>query len=287
MASEANLRAAQIHPGRSAWRCTNPTPASSSGCATTGWSTRKTNFEAQDPPRGARATAKTGAEAAKVWDEVAAAYKKWTPSEKSYQILEGFAAPGSRLFRMARQIVRGEALEQSDDPVNDEMETLMLTQYLVELVSLGEKEVSLKTILAGATPKQAAEKMVKASHLKDAAERRRLAANREAALRSGDGIIALAAALEAPAAASAQTARGDHRDARSHRHREDRAVPAEALRRRGLPGWHVDAARRIRNSQGVRGPRRRDAALRLHLQRPVLPQGQRGALAGCRIDGST
>lgn len=159
---------------------------------------RKTNFELKIR-RAVEGAAKTGAEAGKVWDEVAAAYKKWTPSEKSYQILEGFAAPGSRLFRMARQIVRGEALEESDDAVNDEMETLMLTQYLVELVSLGEKEVPLKTILAGATPRQAAEKMVKSSHLKDAAERRRLAGNHEAALQSGDGIIALAAALEAPA----------------------------------------------------------------------------------------
>jgi len=43
-------------------------------------------------------------------------------------------------------------VEESDDPVNDEMESLMLTQYLVELVSLGEKEVPLKTVLAGATP---------------------------------------------------------------------------------------------------------------------------------------
>ncbi len=160
--------------------------------------TRKTNFEGRIR-RAVEGAAKTGAEAGKVWDEVAAAYKKWTPSEKAYQILEGFAAPGSRLFRMARQIVRGETLEESDDPVNDEMETLMLAQYLVELESLGEKEVPLKAILAGATPKLAAEKMVKSSHLKDAAERRRLAANHEAALQSGDGIIALASALEAPA----------------------------------------------------------------------------------------
>jgi hypothetical protein len=159
---------------------------------------RKTNFELKIR-RAVEGAAKTGAEAGKVWDEVAAAYKKWTPSEKSYQILEGFAAPGSRLFRMARQIVRGEAVEESDDPVNDEMETMMLAQYLVDLGSLGEKEVPLKAVLAGATARQAAEKMVKSSHLKDAAERRRLAASHDAAMQSGDGIIALAAAIEAPA----------------------------------------------------------------------------------------
>ena len=159
---------------------------------------RKTNFELKIR-RAVEGAAKTGAEAGKVWDEVAAAYKKWTPSEKSYQILEGFAAPGSRLFRMARQIVRGEAVEESDDPVNDEMETMMLAQYLTDLESLGEKEVSLKAVLSGATARQAAEKMVKSSHLKDPAERRRLAANHDAAMQSGDGIIALAEAIEAPA----------------------------------------------------------------------------------------
>ena len=159
---------------------------------------RKTNFELKIR-RAVEGSAKVGAEAGKVWDEVAAAYKKWTPFEKSYQILEGFAAPGSRLFRMARQIVRGEAVDESDDPVNDAMETMMLAQYLSDLVGLGEKEVPLKAVLAGATPKQAAEKMVNSSRLKDAAERRRLAANHEAAMQSGDGIIALASALEAPA----------------------------------------------------------------------------------------
>jgi hypothetical protein len=41
--------------------------------------------------------------------------------------------------------------------------------------------------------------MVKASKLKDLAERARMAANRDAAKQSGDGIVALAAALDAPA----------------------------------------------------------------------------------------
>ena len=49
------------------------------------------------------------------------------------------------------------------------------------------------------TPAQAAEKMVKASKLKDAAGRNSLAANREAALKSDDPLIALAQAIDAPA----------------------------------------------------------------------------------------
>jgi hypothetical protein len=129
--------------------------------------TRKTLFE-QKIRRAVENDPKLGTSAAKVWDDVAAAYKKWTPYEKPYQILEAQAAPGSRLFQMARQSIRGETLEKSAEPigvepVNDGIETLMLTQYLEELKALGDKEAPLKAILAGRTPKQAAEAMVQSA----------------------------------------------------------------------------------------------------------------------------
>jgi hypothetical protein len=79
------------------------------------------------------------------------------------------------------------------------MEAMMLAQYLGELQSLGEKEVPLKTILAGATPQAAAERIVKASLLKDPAARARFAANRDAALKSADGVIALVSSIDAAA----------------------------------------------------------------------------------------
>ena len=153
--------------------------------------TRKTAFEGKIR-RAVEGNAKLGAEAGKVWDEIAAAYRKWKPLDKPYQVLEAEPAPGSRLFRMARQIVRAEPLDDSSDAVNAELETMMLTQYLAELagLGLGEKELPLKAILAGATPAVAAEKMVKASMLKDAAGRN---------LKSGDPVIALARAIDAPA----------------------------------------------------------------------------------------
>ncbi len=160
--------------------------------------TRKTSFEGKIR-RAVEGNAKLGAEAGKVWDEITTAYRKWKPYDKPYEILEGSPAPGSRLFRMARQIVRSEPLDDSGDAVNETIETMMLTQYLTELVALGEKELPLKAVLAGATPAQAAEKMVKASKLKDAAGRKALAANRDAALKSDDPVIALAAAIDAPA----------------------------------------------------------------------------------------
>lgn len=119
--------------------------------------TRKTTFEGKIK----RAAETSGVpDATKVWDEVASAYKKWTPFERAYQVLEEYPALGSRLFHNARAKLRGEAPETSTEPINKEAEVLMLTQYLDELRILGDKESPLKTILGGMTPKKAAEAMV-------------------------------------------------------------------------------------------------------------------------------
>jgi hypothetical protein len=96
----------------------------------------------------------------KVWDEVATAYKNWASFERPYQILEGSPAPGSTLFRIARQKIRSEPVDQ-DVSINEPVEILMLTSYIEELQKLGDKEAPLKQILNGKTPKQAAEEFVK------------------------------------------------------------------------------------------------------------------------------
>ena len=158
--------------------------------------TRKTSFE-ERIKRAVQADSKLGADATKVWTEVDNAYRKWQPFEKEYEVLD--SAPGSRLFRMARQIVRGEKIDDSGEPINDAMETMMLAIYLGELAPYGDKDAPLKSVLAGATAQAAAEKLVKSTGLKDPAARARLAANRETAPKSGEGIVALAALLE-PAA---------------------------------------------------------------------------------------
>ncbi len=75
---------------------------------------------------------KLGTTAGKVWDEIAAAYKTWAPMEKPYEILEGAPAPGSKLFRIARQIVRGETPD-SGPVASDAVETLMLIRCTGEL----------------------------------------------------------------------------------------------------------------------------------------------------------
>ena len=122
---------------------------------------RKTVFEGKIR-RSVDRDAKIGAQAGKVWDEVEAAYKAWTPFERPYQLLEESPAPGSNLFRMARAQVRHEKAADNEAPVNESLEILLVTQYLDELSRLDEKDIPLKAILGGKTAAQAAEAYVKA-----------------------------------------------------------------------------------------------------------------------------
>jgi hypothetical protein len=160
---------------------------------------RKLNFE-----RKLRAAVthdpKLGADAAKVWDEVAAAFKTWTPNERAYQVLEAPAAQGSQLFQAARGLVR-HTPGAADAPtaLDPAVETVLLTRYLQELRSLGEKDTPLKAILGSKTPQQVAQEVVKNTRLGDAAERRRLAADRDLVARSEDPLLRLVRELD-PAA---------------------------------------------------------------------------------------
>ena len=165
---------------------------------------------------------KLGTGAGKVWDEVAAAYKTWTPFEKPYQVLERPAALGSNLFRIARQIVRlseerGKPNDQrlpeyrdsarrslelalySPAPIDDSLEVALLAQYLEDVKALGEKEAPVKALLGNLTPQQAAAEFVRSSKLKDVAERKRLAASHDAVANSSDGMIRLARLIDGPA----------------------------------------------------------------------------------------
>ena len=96
--------------------------------------TRKTAFDLKIR-RAVEGNPKLGMDAAKVWDEVDAAYKRWGQQDKNYQILEEEPAPGSVLFKIARELVRGLPvdLDAQDAVINEAVETAMLTQYLDEL----------------------------------------------------------------------------------------------------------------------------------------------------------
>ena len=161
---------------------------------------RKTNFEGK-VRRAAERDPKIGTEGGKVWDQVAAAYKSWAPFERPYQILEASPAPGSKLFRIARQLIRGEAPDTG--AIDDAMETLLLTQYLEELRRLGERDAPVKELLGSKSPKDAADALVKSTRLKDPAERQRLAVSRIAggksdnnARKSDDSMIRMALLIE-------------------------------------------------------------------------------------------
>ncbi|HTB15167.1 MAG TPA: S46 family peptidase [Bryobacteraceae bacterium] len=120
---------------------------------------RKTIFEGKIRHTVERDPA-LGMAGGKVWDEVATAYKNWAPFERPYQILEGSPAPGSTLYRIARD-------KSPAEPVDQNVEILMLTSYLEELQKLGDKDTPLKKIFDGKMPKQAAEEYVKTGTVAD------------------------------------------------------------------------------------------------------------------------
>jgi hypothetical protein len=96
--------------------------------------TRKTAFDLKIR-RAVEGNPKLGMDAAKVWDEVDAAYKRWGQQDKNYQLLEQDPAPGSELFKIARELVRGQpaGLDAQNAVIDEAVETAMLTQYLDEL----------------------------------------------------------------------------------------------------------------------------------------------------------
>jgi hypothetical protein len=160
-------------------------------------SLRKQQFEKR-LRRAVESDPKLGTEAAKVWDDVAAAYKNWTPSEKAYEVLECPAALGSTLFAVARGLVRQHPVDAAGR-INEGVEIALITQYFEQFKTLGDKEAPVKAVLAGRTPEQAAEAYVKGSKLADPTERKRLAADHDAVTKSTDSMIKLAQMLDGPA----------------------------------------------------------------------------------------
>jgi hypothetical protein len=218
--SEANRRAAEgvLLGLTNSWKST---AAQLIGLRDDRMMARKNNLDRR-LRRAVETDPKLGEEAGKVWDDVASAYKTWTPSEKAYQALERPQALSGTLFGFARILVRScqerakpdaqrlseyrdsaraalEAALYTSTPVDDGVEAVLLAQYLDELKTLGEKDAPLKSMVQGATSQQAAEAIVRVTRLKDLAERRRLAADPAAVAHSADPMIKLAEALDAPA----------------------------------------------------------------------------------------
>jgi hypothetical protein len=163
-------------------------------------------------------------EVGKAFEEVETAYRQWAGHQKEYQALER-GAQLSDLFRIARNVLRlpeekakpnGERLREYTDaalpslelnlysqaPITDSVEIATLANYFRYMQQeLGSGHPTVKAVLGGRTPEQAAEQYVTTSKLKDVAERKRLAASLEAVKKSQDGMIRLVRILDPPARA--------------------------------------------------------------------------------------
>lgn len=174
-------------------------------------------------------------EMGQAWEAIAAAYKKWSPREAEYYLVEG-GPRLSDLFRIARTAMRlaeerGKPNEKrlseyadaalpslerrlfESAPIVDSMEIAVLANYLSFLRDqLGAAHPVVKAALGGLTPERAAERAVNATKLKDVAERKRLAASAETVAKSEDGMIRLVRALD-PAARAVRQIKEDQLDA--------------------------------------------------------------------------
>jgi hypothetical protein len=158
----------------------------------------------------------------KTWDDLASAYQQYSTFFKPYYLIE--AAPDeSKIFSIARQVLRyaeekrkpnGErlagyqdanlpALEQSmfsPAPLSPALEELVLaTQFRFLDKELGPGDATVKAVLDGQTPEEAAHQYIGATKLFDVEERKRLAHDSSAVEKSQDGMIRLARILEGPA----------------------------------------------------------------------------------------
>ena len=158
------------------------------------------------------------------WDDVASAIDAWGKIDVELGLLENQQAFDSRLFGIARTLVRMAAedtkpnakrlpeftessrpsLEQklfSEAPIYDDLETLKLADSLSFWIEKqGANDPLVEKVLAGKSPRERAAELISTTKLKSVAERKRLAAGGEAAIEaSTDPLIELARTVD-PAA---------------------------------------------------------------------------------------
>lgn len=156
-----------------------------------------------------------------IWDQVTTAYKEYAAIFKPYYLLE--ATPNdSNLFVIARRVVRyAEETRKPNDkrlaayqdaglasleremyspaPLYPALEELVLTvQFEFMLKELGPNDSTVKAMLQGKTPSQAAHVYISTTKLQDVEERKRLAHSVDAVKASSDGMIRLALILDGP-----------------------------------------------------------------------------------------
>src|SRR5713226_3076417 len=155
------------------------------------------------------------------WEAIAAAEKKYARFYPEYRLF-GFGLRQSPLYVFARDLTRLpvelakpneqrlreyrdsnlDSLKQelfSEAPVYDALDTILLTQGLTEMRdTLGPEGPTVKQVLTGRTPADAAEAYVKGSKLASVAERKRLFEGGQKSVEtSTDTMIALARLVDA------------------------------------------------------------------------------------------
>jgi hypothetical protein len=159
------------------------------------------------------------------WPKLEAAYKTRSKLWKEYSLLEGYFAPGGRLARIARHLVRlADERPKSSDlrlreyrdsnlasvevelfseaPVDVELEIERLAFTLEAMrVTLGDKHPAVKKALAGATSRARAEEAIRGTKLADVAVRKQLAGDRAAFEAARDPLLELIAKLDPDARA--------------------------------------------------------------------------------------
>jgi len=158
------------------------------------------------------------------WSDVAAALKTWDGIYYDWDLLENGAAFNSKLFSIARTLVRltdesavpnarrlreyrESNLESlkfelfSEAPIYDDMETVTLADSLTMLVEMkGMNDPLVQKILAGRSPQEQAAKLIAGTKLKSVDVRKELAqAGPEALRKSDDSMIQLALLVDPPA----------------------------------------------------------------------------------------
>lgn len=152
------------------------------------------------------------------WSMVDQALATYRPIYVELRFLEGSAAFNSRLFGIARELLRIpeetkkpngerlreyrqsnlESLEQdlySEAPIYDDLETLQLADSLSNWIEVqGADDPLVKQVLAGKSPQQRASELVRTSKLRDVATRKRMAAGGAAA---SDPMIEVARIVDA------------------------------------------------------------------------------------------
>ncbi len=158
------------------------------------------------------------------WSDVAAALKTWDGIYYDWDLLENGAAFNSKLFGIARTLVRladesavpnAQRLREyresnleslkfelfSEAPIYEDMETVTLADSLTMLVEMkGMDDPLVQKILAGRSPREQAARLIEGTKLKSVETRKELAqAGAEALRKSDDSMIQLALLVDAPA----------------------------------------------------------------------------------------